>query len=143
MSELLSPSFLKIFIPLMGAVIAWFANEWQKRIWEEYQRKEAKYQALLKSLEGFYTSVEPTKAKQLKQIFLDNLNLCWLYCPDDVIKKAYAFLNSVHTNEKYPDAQKEKALGELVLAVRQDLLSRKVVRNTSLKADDFEILKST
>lgn len=143
MSELLSPNFLKIFIPLVGAIIAWFANEWRKRVWDEYQRKEAKYQALLESLEGFYTSVDPSKAKTLKQAFLNHLNLCWLYCPDNVIEKAYVFLSCVHTDVRCTDDQKEKALGEFVLAIRQDLLSRKVVRKTSLKPDDFKIFKST
>lgn len=143
MSELLSPNFLTIFISIVGAIIAWFANEWRKRVWDEYQRKEAKYQALLESLEGFYTSVDPSKAKTLKQAFLNHLNLCWLYCPDNVIEKAYVFLSCVHTDVRCTDDQKEKALGEFVLAIRQDLLSRKVVRKTSLKPDDFKIFKST
>lgn len=143
MSEILSSNYLKIFIPLVGAIVAWFANEWRKRVWEEYQRKEMKYEALLKSLEGFYESVDPPKARTLKQEFLNHLNLCWLYCPDDVIQKAYAFLACVHTDVKCTDNQKERALGELVLAIRQDLLSRKVVSKTSLKPNDFKILKAT
>ncbi len=53
MTELLSLDFLKVFIPLLGAIGAWFVNERQKRIWEEYQRKEKQYQMLIESLEGF------------------------------------------------------------------------------------------
>ena len=75
MSGLLSPDFLKIFVPLIGAIIAWYANEWRKRGWEEYQRKEGKYQVLLKSLKGFYTSAIPEEAKLLKQAFLEQLDL--------------------------------------------------------------------
>jgi len=143
MSGLLSADFLKIFIPLVGAIIAWFANEWRKRGWEEYQRKEGKYQVLLKSLKGFYTSASPEEAKVLKQAFLEQLDLCWLYCPDEVIKKAYVFLSCVHTNIRCTDEEKEKALGDLVLAIRKDLLSRKIVRKTKLKPEDFKILRST
>jgi len=143
MAGLLSADFLKIFIPLVGAIMAWFANEWRKRVWEEYQRKEEKYQVLLRSLKGFYTSASPEEAKGLKQAFLEQLDLCWLYCPDEVIKKAYVFLSCVHTNIRCTDEKKEKALGELVLAIRKDLLSRKTVRKTKLKPEDFKILRPT
>ncbi len=143
MSELLSSDFLQISLPVVGAIIAWFANEWRKRLWEEYQRKEEKYKALLESLEGFYTSVDPSEANKLRQAFLNHLNLCWLYCPDNVIKKAYEFLSCVHTDGRCTDDQKEKALGEFVLAIRKDLLSRKIVKKTSLKSSDFKIYKST
>ena len=143
MTGLLSADFLKIFIPFIGAIIAWCANEWRKRLWEEYRRKEEKYQLLLKSLKGFYTSASPEEAKVLKQSFLEQVNLCWLYCPDEVIKKAYVFLSCVHTNIRCTDEEKEKALGELVLAIRKDLLSRKMVRKTELKPEDFKILSPT
>ncbi|MCD6366549.1 MAG: hypothetical protein J7L46_03310 [Bacteroidales bacterium] len=140
---MLSFDFLKIFLPLVSAIVAWFANEWRKRIWEEYQRKEEKYKSLLKSLEGFYTFVDSSEAKKLKQTFLNHLNLCWLYCPDSVIEKAYEFLSCVHTDVKCADDQKEKALGELVFAIRKDLLSRRIVKKTSLKPNDFKIYKPT
>ena len=143
MSGLLSGDFLKIFIPVVSAIIAWLANEWRKRVWEEYQRKEEKYQALLKSLKGFYTSASPEEAKVLKQAFLEQLDLCWLYCPDEVIKKAYVFLSCGHTNIRCIDEEKEKALGELVLVIRKDLLSRRIVRKTELKPKDFKILRPT
>lgn len=146
MSGLMSADYLKIFIPIVGAIITWVANERRKRKWEEYQRKEAKYQALLKSLKGFYTSPSPEEAEEakvLKQAFLEQLDLCWLYCPDELIKKAYVFLSCVHTSIRCTDEEKEKALGELVLAIRKDLLSRKIVRKTELKPEDFKILKPT
>ena len=91
MSELLSSDFLQISLPVVGAIIAWFANEWRKRLWEEYQRKEEKYKALLESLEGLYTSVDPSEANKLRQAFLNHLNLCWLYCPNNIIKKHMSF----------------------------------------------------
>ena len=136
--------FLKFFIPLLVAVIVWFANEWRKRGWEEYQRKEDRYQELIKSLRGFYlATLSPEESKAHKNHFLDQLNLCWMYCPDEVIQKAYAFIDSVHTERLSSDEAKENALGELILAIRKDLISRKVLSNTSLKPEDFRILTST
>lgn len=113
-----SPDFLKVFLPLAGGVVAWLANEHRKRVWEEYKRKEKKYVALLSALKGFYTSADAETGKQLKQRFLDELDACWLYCPDNVIRKGYAFLSTVHTKQKRSDQEKERALGEFVLAIR-------------------------
>lgn len=136
--------FMKFFIPLLGAVIAWFANEWRKRGWEEYQRKEDQYQELINSLKGFYiSSWNPEESKIHKNNFIDQLNLCWMYCPDDVIRKAYAFISTVHTGQKSSDNEKEKALGELILSIRKDLISRKVLSGTTLRPEDFQLLTST
>ena len=130
-------NFLKFFLPLTGAAFAWYWNEREKRLSEEYQRKEAKYVALIESLEGFY---EKTSDAGLKNKFLEELNKCWLYCPDEVIKKGYAFLETVHTGANSSDNIKEQALGQLVLSIRKDLLCQKLVRSTHLKPGDFKIL---
>lgn len=136
---LLSAEFWKFALPLSGAVLAWFINEWRKRIWEQYQRKEASYKELLRCLKGFYVGAPDAEA--LKSEFLNQLNQCWLYCPDEVIKKGYTFLDSVHTKEVQTDSVKEKAMGELVSSIRKDLLSRKLVKNTTLTENDFRHLR--
>ena len=147
MTEFLSPDFLKLFLPFIGGIIAWLANESRKRAWEEYKRKEEKYLSLISALKGFYVSAEPEKARTLKQAFLEQLETCWLYCPDDVIKKGYTFLSTVHTNAKDKDVEleKEKALGEFILAIRKDLFNKRLLffKRTSLLPDDFKILKPT
>ena len=137
----MSVDFLKFFLPAAGAVVAWFVDRRQRRALEEYQRKEERYRELLKSLPGFYVV---SQDRQLKQAFLDQVNLCWLYCSDDVIQRAYEFLGTIHTDaQQQPDQIKEKALGALILAIRRDLVSRRVVRKTDLKADDFRLLTAT
>lgn len=140
MSELLSADFLKFFLPLAAGVVAWFVNEQRRRSWEEYQRKEERYRLLLESLGGFYVA---SQDRPLKQAFLEQVKLCWLYCPDEVIQKAYAFLSTVHTGASRSDAEKELAVGALIVAIRRDLLSRKVVKRSQLKASDFKHLVAT
>ncbi|MCE3026606.1 hypothetical protein [Salinicola sp. DM10] len=136
--------YLKILIPLIAAATAWFANEWRKRRWEEYHRKEDRYQELIKSLKGFYASSwSQEESKVLKNQFIDQLNLCWMYCPDEVIQKAYRFIESVHTGSDSSDEEKEVALGSLILAIRKDLISQKLLSKTSLKPEDFKLLTST
>lgn len=136
--------FLKFFLPLAGAVVAWFVNERRKRYWEEYQRKEDRYQELIKSLKGFYVSSwTADESKHLKNHFIDQLNLCWMYCPDDVIRKVYAFIDTVHTDRQASHQEKEEALGALILAIRKDLISRKILSDTKLEPREFRHLTST
>jgi len=135
----LSVDFLKFALPLIGAVSAWFFNEWRKRLWEQYQRKEANYKELVRCIRGFY--VGSADAEDLRAKFLDELNQCWLYCPDEVIKNGYAFLETVHTNVAQSDSVKEIAMGEFITSIRKDLLSRKLVRVTKLTGADFKHLK--
>jgi Pyruvate/2-oxoacid:ferredoxin oxidoreductase delta subunit len=138
---------VNILIPVIGAVIAfvsvlvtWYLNERSKRIYEEYKRKEEKYSGLIRNLKGFY---DDSLNKELKTEFLNQLNLCWMYCPDEVIHKAYDFLRKVRTDQKHSDEEKEKAVEELMLAIRKDLISRKPLRKTSLRPEDFKHLRAT
>lgn len=135
-----SPDFLKIAFPALAAIVAWYFNERSKPLWEQFKRKEESYRELLRCLRGFYVT---TQDKQLKEQFLHQVNLCWLYAPDAVITAAYRFLGTVHTGVKFSDEEKEKACGELVLAIRQDLLTRRVVTRTELTASDFQRLIAT
>ena len=140
-------NILIILIPVIGAVIAfvsglvtWYLNERSKRIYEEYKRKEEKYSGLIRSLRGFYVD---SFNRELRTEFLNQLNLCWMYCTDEVIHKAYNFLLMVHTDQKHSDEEKEKAVGELMLAIRRDLISRKPLGKTNLRPEDFRHLKAT
>ncbi|MES2229626.1 MAG: hypothetical protein V4540_17935 [Pseudomonadota bacterium] len=137
MPDILSSSdFWKFALPLLGAVVAWFTNEWRKRVADQYQRKEANYKELVRSLRGFY--VGAANADELKLEFLNQLNISWLYCPDEVIQKGYAFLETVHAREAKSDEEKQLAFGAFVAAIRKDLLSRSLVHRTQLSAADFK-----
>jgi uncharacterized membrane protein YhaH (DUF805 family) len=142
-----STGMFNVLIPVIvaviafgGALVTWCLNEKSKRSYEEYKRKEERYSRLIRSLRGFYVGSENT---ELKTEFLNQLNLCWMYCPDEVICKVYNFLNTVHTDQKHSDEEKEKAVGEIMLAIRRDLVSRKPLKATNLKPEDFKHLKAT
>ena len=130
-----SPEFWKLALPLIGAIIAWFINEWRKRLADQYERKETNYKEIVRSLRGFY--VGAANAEELKLEFLNQLSISWLYCPDDVIRKGYAFMDTVHSRQQRSDTEKELAFGEFMLAIRKDLLSRTLFRSTSLGSQDF------
>jgi hypothetical protein len=134
MHTYLSADFIKFFIPLSGAVIAWYLAEYRKRASEEYIRKEERYRELILALRGFYIGSEDPAQRQA---FLDQVRMCWLYCPDEVITCAYAFLLSVHAQMTSDDRTKEMALGRVMSAIRNDLISRRIVKATLLTATDF------
>ncbi len=133
-----SVDFWKILAPALFAILAWSLNEGAKLEWAQYTSKEQSYKQLLKSSRGFYSSTENT---QLKQNFLDELNQCWLYAPDEVIKKGYIFLETVHKGSGKTEEEQQKAMGEFVVAIRNDLLNRKIVDETKLSPKDFKHLK--
>lgn len=134
-----SVDFWKFVVPLLGGVIAWLANERQKRSLEQYQRKEAQYKELISTLNGFYMGVASVDAQGK---FLSELNRCWLYCPDDVIQNAYKFLETVHPDTAGNQEEKQRAMGDFVLSLRKDLLSRKYAKSTSLQPNDFKHLRT-
>jgi len=131
---------ISLIVAFIISLITWSLNERSKRIYEEYKRKEEKYSKLISALKGFYVS---SLDRELRDEFLNQLNLCWMYCPDVVIIKAYNFLSTVHTDKKYTDKEREKALGEFMLSIRKDLFKRKPLKKTNLKPEDFKNLKAT
>jgi hypothetical protein len=94
---------------------------------------------LLRASRGFHTNAQDTAKKAT---FLEQVDLCWLYCTDEVIQKAYAFLETVKTGATTTEADRAYAFGALMVAIRQDLLRRKVARTTGLKPADYRIFKA-
>ena len=54
---------LKIMVPVAVAVVVWLLNEYSKRQWERYKRKEDRYVTLVECLKGFYVNTDQTDAK--------------------------------------------------------------------------------
>ena len=133
-------SIIGATVTFIGGFCLWWFNERSKRIYEEYKRKEEKYSEMVRSLRGFYVGLFN---EALRNEFLNQLNLCWMYCPDQVVRKAYDFLLTVHTDRHCSDDEKEKAVGELILAIRKDLISRIPLRKTELKPGEFRHLTAT
>jgi hypothetical protein len=127
-------------ITIISSIIIWAITERNKRRQELYYRKEEKYSQLIKSIKGFTIDQD---SRQLKSEFLNQLDLCWMYCPDSVIKIAYKFLsmlNPERSKEPNQEELKEK-ISELVLAIRKDLLNNKNLKKTELTSKDYKILK--
>lgn len=105
MDVLLSIGFWKFAAPFFGAIFAWIANERRKRYWELYKRKEENYKQLLNTVRGFYDGLVDEK---FMSEFLHQMNLCWLYCPDEVIQKGYDFLHLIRDDVKATDKERNR-----------------------------------
>jgi hypothetical protein len=134
---LLDVDFLKIALPAGGAIVAWYLNERGKVRSEQLQRKEDRYKELLRCLKGFYVGREDGA---LKSQFIDQVGLCWLYAPDHVIQKANAFFSAIHKERSKPSTneERERALADLILAIRKDMLGRKLTARTKLRHGDWK-----
>lgn len=138
--------FWKITVPVLTVVIAWLLNERarrqgerERRLLNQQKRKRASYRRLLKSSRGFTEGQQD--ATDLKKTFLDELQLCWLHASDDVIRKAYAFLGTVHTDAVASATDRETAMAEFVATLRNDALSHSLVAKSGLKARDYRLLR--
>lgn len=105
---------------------------------DQYQRKEASYKELVRCLRGFYEGEQD--ADKLKLEFLNQLNQSWLYCPDEVIRRGYDFLDTVNDRSIQAHEVKSGAMGEFLASIRRDLLTRDLLKQTSLTALDFRHL---
>jgi hypothetical protein len=132
--KLLSVDFLKFCIPVLGVTFAWFKNETRRLASEEYLRKEERYRELLRSMSGFY---ENSSDLDGVKTFIEEYRKCWLYCDDTVIKAANEALEIMRQGSTVPMDQKHLILGNFVLALRRDLLSRKLTKRTELRSEDF------
>ena len=126
--------FLVVLIPTFFATFTWWKTEENKRLHEAFVRKEQRYAMLVKTLSGFYSNTYDVK-KQNE--FLDQTRLCWLYCPDDVIKEINAFLDVIKKGSGANKNEKDKAVGRLMIAIRNDIIKKTTLEKTTLSQKDF------
>ncbi len=132
--EFLSADFLKYFVPLAGAVVAWFFNERRRHAWEEYLRKEERYRELLRTMTGFYSH---SPDSEVRRQFIEEYKRCWLYCSDEVIRAANEAMDIMKEGTIISMDKRLEILGRFVLAIRKDLLKRTLTKRTNLDPKDY------
>jgi hypothetical protein len=93
--------------------------------------KEEKYSNLLIHLQGF---VGNTTSAETKRKLFEEQYKSWLYCSDDVVKAVNRMIRLViESRGKQPNPEEgRKAVGEIVIAMRKDLLGK-----TKIGFNDF------
>jgi hypothetical protein len=121
---------IAIIIAAIIAVVGYVIRTALDIIMREREQKEERYKGMLMSIKGFY---EFSKEPQLKEKFIEETTMAYLYASDKVIQKANKFLDMVKTESKpSSDEDKRKALATLIISMRKDL-KRQNCLNRSFK----------
>jgi hypothetical protein len=125
---------LPIVVGLISSYLTYYFAIKQKKSEAILKFKEEKYANLLVLLQGF---VGTTVSAETKRKFFEEQYKSWLYCSDDVIKAINDMMELVITSiGSYPDPEKgRKAIGDIVIAMRKDLLGK-----TELSPYDFRYI---
>jgi hypothetical protein len=131
--------WLIALVPLLsaaiGAFLAYLFSSAQKRDESIIRFKEEKYAKLLVRLQGF---VGATTSGQLKKEFFEEQYQSWLYASDEVVESLNAMVRLVIENRgAMPDPEAgRKAVGNIVLAMRRDLLQKTDLDYTAFRYID-------
>jgi hypothetical protein len=130
MKEWLIP-LVPLLSAALGAFLAFLFTSRAKRDESIIRFKEEKYAKLLVKLQGF---VGTTTSAKLKREFFEEQYQSWLYASDEVVEAINNLVALVIASRgAAPDPEAGRmAVGEIVVAMRQDLL-----KNTSLSHSSF------
>lgn len=126
---------LLILFSILSAIISSYLTYYytikQKRVEAINKYKEERYKNLLIELQGFLGN---TVSSEKKKRFFDEQYKSWLYSSDAVTKSLNNLIEHIikYRNQDPPQDESRKMIGEIVLAMRKDLLGR-----TSLSWKDF------
>jgi len=121
----------------VGAVLTYMFTSRTRREESIIRFKEEKYAKLLVKLQGF---VGTTSSAQLKREFFEEQYQSWLYASDEVVQSLNAMVRLVieaRGTAPNPEAGR-KAVGEIVLAMRRDLLHKTALNYRAFQYTDVE-----
>ena len=123
---------LPIFTALLSSYLTYYFAIKTKRKESITKFKEEKYTNLIIALQGFVGS---TVSASTKKKFFEEQYKSWLYSSDDVVKSINELIKLlIELNGVAPNPQKgQEVIGNIVLAMRQDLLGA-----TKLTYEDFK-----
>jgi len=121
---------------LVGSGLTYWFGVRHLRTETEIKVKVEKYNNLVKYLRGF---IGDSAGSELKKQFFQEWEMSWLYCSDEVfntIRRMTEYAREIDMTQpkkEEPDIKGKKMLGDVILAMRKDLLRKK----TQLSNDDF------
>jgi hypothetical protein len=120
---------------VIGACLTFYFSNRSKKQESIIRFKEAKYANLLIKLQGFVGNTTSAKAK--KEFFEEQYQ-SWLYCSDEVVEAINEMVNLViNSRGKTPSPHEgRKAIGNIVLAMRKDLLGKSKLDYTAFQYID-------
>ena len=126
---------------VLGGILSWLYNEIQKRRIKLLTEKEKRYENLIRLIRSL-GETDDNIVNGNK--FIVEFQLCWMYCPDNIITSGNQFLDSMNREKVEIDQNNiNKLKGEFILELRKDLMKMSnpilyLTRcRTKLKYDDF------
>jgi hypothetical protein len=119
MNELL----ISLVAGVVGSYLTYYFTNKSKRNEAITKFKEEKYSHLLLKLQGF---IGITTGAKMKREFFEEQYQSWLYCSDEVVEALNHLVNLIKESQgKAPNPEEgRKAVGNIVLAMRKDLLGK-------------------
>jgi hypothetical protein len=129
--SILLTSFLALTSAIIGGFISYYFTSKSKKLEAVLKFREEKYSNLLILLQGF---VGTTTSPEIKKKFFEEQYKSWIYGSDEVVTALNNLVDLVIKSQgKDPNAEEgRKAVGNIVLAMRKDLLGK-----TTLSYKDF------
>ncbi len=129
--SILGTLFIALFSAITGGYITFYFSSKSKKDDAIIKFREEKYSNLLILLKGF---VGDTANSETKRQFFDEQYRSWIYSSDEVVLAINNLVDLIKENEtKDPNVEEgRKAIGNIVLAMRKDLLKK-----TNLNHKDF------
>jgi hypothetical protein len=118
------------FLTFISNIIIKEYAERKQRKSEELKLKIERYTGLIYGLRGF--AFRGVKDDELSEEFMHHLNLSYMYCSDEVIKKCNKLIDTINGNNT--SADRDLAIGEILITIRKELS----YKNTSLTKEDFK-----
>lgn len=128
-------STISILIPVVVACLTYYFTNNVKRNEAITKFKEEKYSRLLLKLQGF---VGVTANAKTKREFFDEQYQSWLYCSDEVVEAINHLVKLViESKGKTPTPELgQKAIGDIFLAMRKDLLGKTRLNYSAFRYTD-------
>jgi hypothetical protein len=119
----------------LGAAGANYFAEKSRLEAERAERQRERYEELVESIEGF---ADGRQDAEKKLVFGQQLRLCWLYCPDSVIRAANAFVDSAEVGAQCgghtcTSADVTPLAQALVASIRAQLVPRSTLRHNDVR----------
>jgi hypothetical protein len=131
MQTILAALILAIVTALISSFLTYYFTSKKQKNEAILKFREEKYAELLLLLEGF---VGQTASSETKKAFFREQHKSWLYSSDEVTRAINHMIKLV-ANHKGMIKTKDDPVGNIVLAMRKDLLGK-----TSLTSDEFKYI---
>lgn len=131
-----------IIVGVLGALIAagtYYTTEQSKLEADSYSRRAERYERLVASASAFQVGAADLTPRI---VFLREMDQCWLYCPDHVLRAGYRFLDSVKTGANSTEEGRAKAFAEFMVAIREDLLSGPRATESDMRTNEYRMFKA-